>query len=208
MALRITRKKVIIFIVALVLIGGGIAAYIFKDSLFGKSSSTSAIDLPATAKNVDLSNAVAVSKAADTAYYTSGDEKGAIALYDAAIQTNSSATDKTLLVEIYISKGILLLNAGRYSEALATGKVAEALLPNDRTAMIIAEGYAGMDDKTNAIAEYKIAIERAKALPASLPPQDADAAAAAKKAGNTTEDYSTTNNVVDGYTKRLEELQK
>jgi len=146
-----------------------------------------------------------VTSVASTIYNNGGDVKGAVVAYDNYIK---SSNDGVVVESLLFSKGLLLLNASKYDEALDVGMTLESSAPSDRSAMLIGEASAQLGDKNKAIEYYKLAIERAK-KDLTAPPSDAEAeAAAAQKLDNNYTQVTPSSNTLDGYEQRLGELQK
>jgi tetratricopeptide (TPR) repeat protein len=194
--------KIIIITLIVSLLGGGVV-YAFRDSLFGaKTSSPTAKKIPLIAKNVNLMDVSAVTKAADTALYGNNDSVGAVSLYDAAIQTSlENKTSTETLAGLYLAKAIFLLDQKDYTNALQVGGSLEALVPSADSAYVLAESYAGMGDKSHAIEKFKVAISRVK------PIETTKATTNNSKNNQLGANTSPSNAQKAGYQTRIDELQ-
>lgn len=213
MAFTLTRRKIIITaiivtlaIVALLLFSfrSAVTTWLSEGGIGGKTTGTSAKPVAGTLNDAQQEEVSQATVTAGNIYSNNSDVKGAIAAYDTYIE---SSNDGVVVASLLFNKGLLLLNAGEYDEALAVGMTLEASASSHSSAMLIGEAYAQLGDIDKAIQYYSLAIQRAE-TEIDTPPIDAAAAAqAAQKADNGDVSPSSSNNTLDGYRQRLEELQ-
>lgn len=86
-----------------------------------------------------------------------GDYSGGEAILDKAIAATNNIEDQAW---IYIQKSSVAINLGHYNDAYDFAKKAEALVPTESSAQMIAAAAAKLGNKDEAISEYKIAISR------------------------------------------------
>lgn len=213
MTIRLRRKKIIIvgIVVAVILVAGAVV-FIYREQLFHLSTTSSdaksAASKSGNATKLSETQTKVVNQGDIAArnLYSDGDVSGALEVYDEYIKQSSG--DSQVVASLTFSKGLLLLNAGQYEEALAVGVSLEESAPSEESAMLIGEASAKLDNIDKAVTYYKLAIERHKKN-IVLPPSDAAAeASAAKKAGGDYTPSEPTDNTQRGYEMRLKELQK
>lgn len=207
MALRITRRKLIIVIAIVVVAVIGFMVFSSWPAIVSltRQDTTKTTGSDATTSKGVLTTSqqkeVSVASAAATEAYNGGDVSGAIAQYDKYIAESS---DDVVVAQLEFNKGLLLLNTARFAEALQLGQDLEKSTPSNNSAMLIAEANAGLGNKAQAITYYKLAIERIKLIPVDLPASQGAPPAGSSKATTT----PAVSNTQLGYEKRLSELEK
>ena len=144
--LRLSRKKkwVIGIIITTLLISGSLVAWLV---ISNQESSQSQI----TKRKKEI---VQLITDADT-LANKGDINGAKVAYDSAIKKTEDPYKKSTLI---ITKATALFNDGKYDDALAVAKGAEAINENDDVTSFIAQTYEKKGDSQNAIKYYQKSI--------------------------------------------------
>lgn len=165
---RVTKKRVIIAIVLLLLVGAAVAGFLIwkqnsggdganngnSDNVISQNGSgTQVLGPPKTVLDQQID------QIAYDAESTSSPEakQQALAQYDALMP---QATSEQQQADVLLAKASFALDAGLYDEALAAAREAEAIEPTAASSQMIANIAAEQGNKPLAIQYYKETINR------------------------------------------------
>lgn len=159
----ITRRSIGIIVLCVVLVAGGVSAWVFRDaisSLFTHqqveepTGDTGGDDSPQGDTPDVKMDAVTIREVNKA--IANGDSGAAVAIYDNEI---AKADDSKVIAELYVLKAVSLTNLGKEQEAIQAAKQAEAIELTERVASLLAFIYERTGDNKEALRYYSSALE-------------------------------------------------